>query len=372
MIPIERYPKWLPNCLALRAAAPRIPGSTSDEKAPYAELWMGTHPSGTSYVARTYNTLASYLSAHPKLMGEKVVSCFRGAGTEEGNLPFLFKRRPDQKMAEALHKEQTDVYKDANHKPEMALALTPFTAMCGFLPPFGSRNFSALILPPITKKFLSAASSADPTSPEAQTALKDLFSSLITVEATSEARLADLVSRYEAGGASEQEAGIEDLVSRLDSQYPGDIGILSAFVLNYVKMQPGKAIFLPAGEPHAYISGDIIECMATSHNVIRAGRTAKLRDIPNLVLGLTCSAGDASRLMVKPAAAFNSAKYTALYDPPIPEFSVLQALVPACQTEAHPPIEGQSIGIVTEERFAGVGWREARCRGGRRSSGAGV
>lgn len=318
-------------------------------------------------------------------------------------------------MAEALHKEQTDVYKGTSatacyrffldklcvrrrrkpqagdgasthavHRDVRVLASVRIAKYLASTP-----DFSALILPPITKKFLSAASSADPTSPEAQTALKDLFSSLITVEATSEARLADLVSRYEAGGASEQEAGIEDLVSRLDSQYPGDIGILSAFVLNYVKMQPGKAIFLPAGEPHAYISGgaclsphavesmftrraDIIECMATSHNVIRAGRTAKLRDIPNLVLGLTCSAGDASRLMVKPAAAFNSAKYTALYDPPIPEFSVLQALVPACQTEAHPPIEGQSIGIVTEERFAGVGWREARCRGGRRSSGAGV
>lgn len=51
--------------------------------------------------------------------------------------------------------------------------------------------------------------------------------------------------------------------------------------------------------------------------------------------------------MVKPAA-FDSVKYTALYDPPIPEFSVLQALVPADQTAAQPPIDGPSIAIVTE------------------------
>ena len=91
---------------------------------------------------------------------------------------------------------------------------------------------------------------------------------------------------------------------------------------------------------------DIVECMATSDNVIRAGLTPKLRDIPNLVSGLTYNAGDASRHMVKPAA-FDSATHTQLYDPPIPEFSVLQTLVPAGEAETHPSINGPSIAIVT-------------------------
>ena len=158
---------------------------------------------------------------------------------------------------------QTATYTDANHKPEMALALTPFTAMCGFLPLpqiatylTSTPEFAALIPPSISTKFLSAASSTDPTSPEAKAALKDLFSALMTAEeATIKARLADLVSRYDAGGASEQEAGVKDLVLRLNSQFPGDVGVFCAFVLNYVKMQPGEAIFLAAGEPHAYVSG---------------------------------------------------------------------------------------------------------------------
>ncbi|KZT64727.1 mannose-6-phosphate isomerase [Daedalea quercina L-15889] len=374
IVPTTQKYDWgkigLSSKVAQYAAAAKIPGFTLDEKAPYAELWMGTHPSGPSRLAGSDTTLKEHIAAYPELMGEKVVSRFRDAGAADGNLPFLFKvlaiekalsiqTHPDKKMAEALHKEKPDVYKDANHKPEMALALTPFTAMCGFLPLneiatylSATPEFATLVPATIATKFIVAASSADPSSPEAKTALKDLFAALMTAEeAIYKSRLADLVSRYEAGGACEQEAGVKDLVLRLNSQFPGDIGVFCAFVLNYVKMQPGEAIFLAAGEPHAYVSGDIMECMATSDNVIRAGLTPKLRDIPNLVSGLTYGAGDASRHMVKPAA-FDSAAHTALYDPPIPEFSVLQVLIPSGESETHPLIEGPSIAIVTEGKGA--------------------
>jgi mannose-6-phosphate isomerase len=33
-----------------------------------------------------------------------------------------------------LHSTQPEFYKDANHKPEMSVALTPFDALCGFRP----------------------------------------------------------------------------------------------------------------------------------------------------------------------------------------------------------------------------------------------
>ena len=79
----------------------------------------------------------------------------------------------------------------------------------------------------------------------------------------------------------------EDLLMRLNAQYPQDIGILAACFLNHVKLQPGEAIYLPANEPHAYIAGDIVECMATSDNVIRAGLTPKLRDTTVLCNSLT-------------------------------------------------------------------------------------
>jgi len=77
------------------------------------------------------------------------------------------------------------------------------------------------------------------------------------------------------------------LVLQLEKQYPADIGVISAFFLNYVKLNSGEALYLGANEPHAYLYGDCIECMATSDNVVRAGLTPKLRDIQTLCSMLT-------------------------------------------------------------------------------------
>ena len=87
--------------------------------------------------------------------------------------------------------------------------------------------------------------------------------------------------------------------------------------------------------------------MATSDNVIRAGLTPKLRDVPNLVAGLTYNAAPASKHVVVPRS-FNSAVHSTLYDPPIPEFSVVRTVLPVGEGEVHPAIEGPSIAIVTE------------------------
>ena len=79
----------------------------------------------------------------------------------------------------------------------------------------------------------------------------------------------------------------EALVLQLEKQYPDDVGVIAAFFLNYVKLTPGEALHLGANEPHAYISGECIECMATSDNVIRAGLTPKFRDVQTLCAMLT-------------------------------------------------------------------------------------
>ena len=74
---------------------------------------------------------------------------------------------------------------------------------------------------------------------------------------------------------------------QLEKQYPADIGVISAFFLNYVKLNPGEALYLGANEPHAYLHGECIECMATSDNVVRAGLTPKHLDIQTLCSMLT-------------------------------------------------------------------------------------
>ncbi|KAI0826703.1 mannos-6-phosphate isomerase [Trametes gibbosa] len=380
IIPTTQQYDWgkigLSSKVAQYARACKLPSFQFDQNTPYAELWMGTHHTSPSRLL-DQEKLSDHLAAHPELMGARVVERYRDAGAAEGNLPFLLKvlaigkalsiqTHPDKAMAERLHAERPDVYKDANHKPEMALALTPFQAMCGFLPLSRIAShltavpeFAALVPQTIADAFLFVASSLDPTGPKEKAALKDVFAAVMTADASLfQPQLEKLVARYEGGEVRDAEKDVVGLVVRLQSQFPGDIGVFCAFMLNHLTLKPGEAIFLAAGEPHAYVSGDIVECMATSDNVIRAGLTPKLRDVPNLVAGLTYNAAPASKHLVQPAAFAPGAEHSTLYDPPIPEFSVVRTELGAGEHETHRAVDGPSIAIVTEGRGA-VTWGES-------------
>jgi mannose-6-phosphate isomerase len=87
-----------------------------------------------------------------------------------------------------------------------------------------------------------------------------------------------------------------------------------------------------------------MECMATSDNVIRAGLTPKLRDVPNLISGLTYIPGHHSKHVVQ-STPFSA--HSKLYDPPIPEFAVIEVQLQANESDEHRPIEGPSIVSVT-------------------------
>lgn len=145
----------------------------------------------------------------------------------------------------------------------MAIALTPFSALCGFLPIDRIVSYlevvpelAGLIPDTVRQTFITSASSHLAASRETRRALRELFASLMTVE---ESRfvpaLETLVERYKKGRVSEMEKQLADLVVRLYDQFPGDIGVFCPFVLNYVELREGEAIFLGAGEPHAYVSG---------------------------------------------------------------------------------------------------------------------
>jgi mannose-6-phosphate isomerase len=154
-------------------------------------------------------------------------------------------------------------FADPNHKPEMALAITPFSALCGFLPLARIATYltnvpelAALIPLAILKTFLGIVPTTDSDAPAAKQALRDVFSAVMTAPTnTYTAELGRLIQRYEAGVVHSEEEGVRQLVLRLNTQFSNDIGTFCAFLLNYVKLSPGEAIFLGAGEPHAYISG---------------------------------------------------------------------------------------------------------------------
>jgi mannose-6-phosphate isomerase len=252
---------------------------------------MGTHVSSPSKIAISGDILSNYLKHNQDDIGERIVNRFR---TSDGTLPFLFKvlsiekalsiqTHPDKVTAAKLHAEQPHIYKgahkrifsfrpftlqaDGNHKPEMAIALTPFSALCGFLPLDRIASylevvpeFAGLIPATVRQSFVAAASSAAASSQGTGEALKALFASLMTTEETIFIpALETLVERYKRRQVKETEEPLVGLVVRLHDQFPGDIGVFCSFVLNYVKLDKGEAIFLGAGEPHAYVSGGMDE-----------------------------------------------------------------------------------------------------------------
>lgn len=155
------------------------------------------------------------------------------------------------------------LHEDGNHKPEMAIALTPFSALCGFLPIDrivlhleAVPEFAGLVPDTVRQAFIASASSRVTPSREIKKPLKELFTSLMTAEESQFVpALEALVKRYKREQVSEAEKRLAGLVIQLYDQFPGDIGIFCSFMLNYVELEKGEAIFLGAGEPHAYVSG---------------------------------------------------------------------------------------------------------------------
>ncbi|XP_039014647.1 mannose-6-phosphate isomerase-like [Hibiscus syriacus] len=99
---------------------------------PYAEFWMRTHDSEPSFMAYDNGEggnlgLRDWILKNPNVLGHKVLKKWGP------DLPFLFKAHPDKELAKELYKLKRNIYKDANHKPEMALAITKFRALCGFI-----------------------------------------------------------------------------------------------------------------------------------------------------------------------------------------------------------------------------------------------
>ncbi len=275
-------------------------GVASDATKPHAELWMGTHPSGPSVVVGTgaglKETIASDARAH---LGERVLERFGP------DLPFLTKvlsvakalsiqAHPDKKLAAKLHASNPAAYKDDNHKPEMTLAVTPFEALCGFV----CHNDMAKNLTEVPELAAVAGEAAEdflgymPNSvgwvPAAsRRRIKGVFAAVMRAEKPEIEHAVETLQKRLSAADPATLRDVDALALRLCEQYPKDVGVLCAYLLNYVKLEPDECIYLAANEPHAYLAGTCIECMATSDNVVRAGLTPKLRDVDVLVEMLT-------------------------------------------------------------------------------------
>ncbi|XP_076172830.1 mannose phosphate isomerase [Ptiloglossa arizonensis] len=303
-----------------------------DEKKPYAELWMGTHPNGPSYIKELNMSLEKYIKENNEVLGTNVQKIFGQ------HLPFLFKvlsvnkalsiqAHPNKEKAKKLHQQYPIIYKDANHKPELAIALTPFEALCGFRPIKEIKEFLK-VLPELRTvigedkvlKFMTT----DETS--IIKALKTCFHSLMSCDPGLIAlQLRKLLDRLSNLDESLRQTLHASVLERLYSDYPGDVGCFGIYFFNFITMQPGEAIYLEPNEPHAYLSGDCIECMACSDNVVRAGLTPKLKDVPTLIEMLLYNCEPVSAKKFQPS---REDECTEVFRPPVTDFAVAKITIP--------------------------------------------
>ncbi|MGH0150178.1 UNVERIFIED_CONTAM: hypothetical protein FKN15_022376 [Acipenser sinensis] len=115
-----------------------------------------------------------------------------------------------------------------------------------------------------------------------------------------------------------------------------------------VKLEPGEAMFLGANEPHAYLLGDCIECMACSDNTVRAGLTPKYIDVNTLCEMLSYTPAPASS-KIFPVSRDPCDPFLFMYDPPVPDFTVMKIQVPASVKQyTVSPIDSASILLVVQ------------------------
>lgn len=278
VIPIEgllrRY-EW-----GSRTAIPRLLGTEPDGR-PAAELWFGAHARGPSPALGT--TLAELIDADPLgLLGTDTVERFGP------RLPFLLKvLAADRSLSVQVHPNAAQAhagfaaeeaagiprdaphrnYVDANHKPELLCALSPFEALCGFRPVAETRALLDEIDAPALGFLGDLLRQPD--------GIRAAFTALLTH--------ADPATLADAVAARAEPDGPLRPAYLAANDAPGDIGVVVTLLLNYVRLEPGEAIYLAAGNVHAYLRGTGVEIMANSDNVLRCGLTSKHIDVPELL-----------------------------------------------------------------------------------------
>jgi len=181
--------------------------------------------------------------------------------------------------------DPTRTFKDPFHKPEILLAITPVEALCGFRPVEESLHCLAkLQLPELMPTIAGLARGG------LRTAVPQLI-------ALSTKRRESLVSAVAERAASFVAAHDPEFINtyrwaaQLAGTYPGDPGVVISLMCNHLKLAPGEAVFLPAGNLHAYLCGAGVEVMASSDNVLRGGLTSKHVDLAALIEVLDFSDG---------------------------------------------------------------------------------
>ncbi|MDX3615136.1 mannose-6-phosphate isomerase, class I [Streptomyces europaeiscabiei] len=294
---------------------------------PQAEMWMGAHPGAPSRTGR--GPLTEVIDEAPEReLGFQTVAKFGP------RLPFLLKLlaagaplslqvHPDLEQAREGYEDEErrgipiDAghrnYKDANHKPELICALTEFDGLCGFRAPLQAAALLAALDVDSLKPYVDLLHAH----PE-EAALREVLTAVLSADPED---MSHTVT--EAADACARLGGAHAPYADIAHHYPGDPGVIAAMLLNHVRLQPGEALFLGAGIPHAYLNGLGVEIMANSDNVLRCGLTPKHVDVPELLRIVRFEATDPG--VLRPEASPDGEE---VYETPIDEFRLSRLVLP--------------------------------------------
>ncbi len=330
-------------------AIPRLLGAEPTGE-PQAEMWMGAHPGAPSRTAR--GPLNEVIDEAPEReLGNRTVAKFGP------RLPFLLKIlaagaplslqvHPNLEQAREGYEDEEHRgipidaphrnYKDANHKPELICALTEFDGLCGFRTPEDAAELLAGLGVDSLKPYVDLLRARP-----AEAALREVLTAVLTADPEETARTVK-----EAAAACARLGDSYAPYADIADHYPGDPGVIAAMLLNHVRLQPGEALFLGAGVPHAYLNGLGVEIMANSDNVLRCGLTPKHVDVPELLRIVRFEASDPG--VLRPEA---SSEGEEVYETPIDEFRLsryvlAEGAAPQVFTRETPQILLCTAGVV--------------------------
>ncbi len=326
-------------------------GAKNIENQPFAELWMGAHTLAPSIAKETATPLHQLIAQAPQaFLGEKVRTHF---GTQ---LPFLFKvldvrqmlsiqAHPSKKQAEQGFERENKAgialnapnrtYKDANHKPEVMVALTEFWLLHGF------RSSAAI------DKTLHAVSEFAALRPKFATQnIATLYQYIMEMPQNEVNTLLQPLQKRLAQEAINDKNSPDFWALRAFQTYARpdgscDRGIFSFYLFNLVRLQPGEGIYQGAGIPHAYLEGVNMELMSNSDNVFRGGLTSKHIDVPELLKSLIFEPIDPQILTGESLSESETVYFT-----PAPDFELSRIYVDAKTTHENEQVYAPEILIV--------------------------
>lgn len=258
--------------------------------------------------------------------------------------PLSIQAHPDKELAERLNSRKPGMYKDANHKPEMAIAVTNFSLLSGLASPDAVSEH--LGKHPELKAIVGESTAEKVGRERSQESVMEAFQALAARMArdrefaTEKAR--ELEQRLRK--ASTSELGDDDRTAlQISEHFSGDGGVFGAYLLRRVELSPGQAIFQPVNEPHTYLSGECIEVQASSDNVARAALTSKECDSETLSAMLARC--EHSSVLLEPR---QERPYVSVFEAPPRDFAVRIVSPPPGQTANIPPRPFPAVLLVRQ------------------------